>query len=143
MKAHFLLLSFLLFGLIAKGQGVVVQGQSECTVAGSQHGATIQFESRTLWGLGIFYQAELGNGHETYIPKDTFLGMLVQAPLATAKRISFFAMLRAGFVNENFVVLVPGLETRVHISPRFGTAFGMSMRMGYAAVSGKLFVKVF
>lgn len=132
-----------MFCLNAGAQNMVVQTQSEYTVAGVQHGAMLQYETASQWGLGVFYQTEFASGEEEFDPGSTFMGARLQAPLAKARHMSFFAVLRAGLVNDNFVAIVPGLETRVHISQRFGTAFGMGMRMGYASVSGKVFVKMF
>lgn len=139
----FIFLFFFLSSLVAGAQSMVVQTQSEWTVAGIQHGFSVGYETRSSWALGVYYQAELEKADEDNITEDDFRGLYVQAPLAKAERLSFFALLRAGLVNNHFVAIAPGLETRVHISRRFGTAFGMGLRMGYASVSGRLFVKMF
>lgn len=143
MKRYILVIAFFSFGMNVEAQNMVVQTQSEYTVGGLQHGASLQYETASQWGLGVFYQTELEIREEAYDPGSTFLGVLLQAPLAKTQRLSFFALLRTGLVNDRFVAVVPGLETRVHISHRFGTAFGMGMRMGYPSLSGKLFVKMF
>lgn len=143
MKAYFLLATFVLLCPAVQAQNLVVQTESEYTVAGMQHGGSLQYETASQWALGFFYQAEFEIADEAQQPGSAFLGARLQAPLAKTQRMSFFAILRGGLINDNFVALVPGLETRVHIGRRFGTAFGMSMRMGYASISGKLFVKMF
>ncbi|MDV3309593.1 MAG: hypothetical protein LOY03_12330 [Cyclobacteriaceae bacterium] len=143
MKAVVILVSFFLFRLVASAQSMMVQTQSEWTVAGIQHGISVGYETKSSWGLGVYYQAELEKEHEDNITRDDFRGLYLQAPVVKADRLSFFALVRAGFVNNHFVAIAPGLETRVHITRRLGTAFGMGLRMGYASVSGRLFVKMF
>lgn len=143
MKAVAFLVSFFLSSLVANAQNMVVQTQSEWTVAGIQHGFSVGYETRSSWGLGVYYQAELEKESEDNITRDDFRGLYLQAPIMKAERLSFFALLRAGLVNNHFVAIAPGLETRVHITRRIGTAFGMGLRMGYASVSGRLFLKMF
>src|SRR5690606_11343968 len=143
MKAIVTVVSFFLFSLVASGQNLVVQTQSEWTVAGIQHGLSVGYETRSSWGLGVYYQAELERESEDNVVRDDFQGIYLQAPVAKAEKLAFFALLRAGFANNNFVAIAPGPETRVHISSRLGTAFGMGLRMGCASVSGRLFVKMF
>lgn len=143
MKAIVIATNFFLFSLVASGQNMVVQTQSDWTVAGIQHGFSVGYETRSSWGLGVYYQAELEKENEENITRDDFRGVYLQAPVVKADKLAFFALLRAGLANNNFVAIAPGLETRVHISRRLGTAFGMGLRMGCASVSGRLFVKMF
>ena len=143
MKAVIVFASFFLSGLVASAQSMTVQTQSEWTVAGIQHGLSVGYETRSSWGLGVYYQAELEKESEDNVTRDDYRGIYLQAPVAKAERLSFFALLRAGFANNHFVAIAPGLETRVHISQRLGTAFGIGLRMGYASVSGRLFLKMF
>jgi hypothetical protein len=143
MKASVIVAIFFLFSLVASGQNMVVQTQSEWTVAGIQYGLSVGYETRSSWGLGVYYQAELEKVNAENLTRDDFRGVYLQAPVAKAEKLFFFALLRAGFANNNFVAIAPGLETRVHISRRMGTAFGMGLRMGSASVSGRLFLKMF
>jgi hypothetical protein len=69
--------------------------------------------------------------------------MLMQAPIAKSERLAFLVNLRAGFVNEKFLVIVPSVETRVHISSRIGVTVGTGLRMGYPSLSVKTFIKLF
>lgn len=135
-----------LFGLTLStthAQELVGYLQSEVTVAGTQYGSSIIYETRSAWGGGVFYQSEIKSRPEQIPSKETFMGFVAQAPLAKSKRITFLGQLRAGLANNQFVVIVPGLETKLNITSRFGTSFGMSMRMGYPSLSGKIFVSLF
>ncbi|HEX5170857.1 MAG TPA: hypothetical protein VFW11_16900 [Cyclobacteriaceae bacterium] len=143
MKKYILSSLFVTFLMSADAQDIVTYVQTECTVAGSQYGSSVMYETRSKWSVGIFYQAELATRSEDYSGKDNFLGLTFQAPLAKSKKLSFFGQLRSGLVNSQFVVVVPGLETRLNLTPRLGTAFGMSLRMGYPSVSGKIFLSLF
>lgn len=131
----------LLTTVSAKAQGILLFPQTEKTVAGYQYGAALLAENKKLWGIGAFYQAGINSQGEMQ-PKDPFYGVMISAPVMKTDKVSFFGTLRAGFVNEDYAVVVPGLETRLSVTNRIGASFGMGLRMGYPSVSGKLFIKI-
>jgi hypothetical protein len=118
-------------------QQVMLSVQTEYTVAGAQYGASSMYETKKLLGGGVFYQTDVKAPAEG-LAKNTYYGVQVQVPLAKAERLNFFGTLRGGLVNEKFVVVVPGLETRINAGKHFAVSFGMSLRMNYPAVSSKL-----
>lgn len=127
---------------LAFGQDLVSALQVEYTVAGLQYGGSLMYEAKSKLGLGFFYQAPIGSLEDAHI-KDQFYGVITQIPLAKSEKILFAANLRAGLVNDQFLVVVPGLETNINISKRIGIAFGMSLRMNYPSVSTKITLKLF
>lgn len=142
-RNFYLTFLFSLAVFAAGAQEIVTYLQTELTVAGSQFGSSFIYETKSKWGVGVFYQSEIKSSPEQVPSKETFMGFVGQAPLAKSKRITFLGHVRAGLANNQFVVVIPGLETKLNITPRFGTSFGMSMRMGYPSLSCKVFVSLF
>lgn len=129
----------------ANAQKLVMQTGVEKTVAGFEYGAFLSYETKRMWALGTFYQTGLtrNNPEGNFVPKNNFYGMMIQAPIAKSERLAFLANVRTGFVNEKFLVIVPSVETLVHISSRIGVTIGTGLRMGYPSLSVKTFIKLF
>lgn len=140
---------------VASSQNFLIYSGVEKTVSGNQYGTSMLLETYRLWAVGVFYQASLGRvGSESLVYSNPFYGMIFQAPLAKNDRISFFATLRTGLVNDDFYVMVPSLETRIDLSrqtskrmpkpnsSRYGICIGTGFRYGYPSISGKVFLKL-
>lgn len=144
MKAILIILSTVLY-LSAGAQNMVLQSGAEKTVAGIQLYTSASAESKTLWALGMFYQAGVGR----YGPEQNasiakpFYGILLQVPLIRSERIALLANLRSGFVDEKFFIITPSLETRIKLSARTGLSVGSGFRMGQPSLQAKAFIKIF
>jgi len=123
-------------------QSMLLSALTEYTVAGPQYGVSMMYESKKQLGAGVFYQMDVNLPLETKT-KNTFYGGQFQIPIAKAEKLSFYATLRCGLVNDTFVVVVPGVETSIKAGKRLRIGFGMSLRMNYPSVSGKLSWKLF
>ena len=122
-----------------RGQGIQLSVGVEKTATRCLYGGDLTFESKGKWGLGAFYQAGVPNeAMESLKLNDAFYGLSLQVPLAKSQKINFFATLRMGLVNENFFVVVPGLETRIKTWRKLSTTFGMGYRVGYPSIGLKL-----
>ena len=135
----------LIVNLYGNAQDLVLQLGAEKTVSGNQFDASAGVELKKLFALGGFYQSDLkkqsteGSSAAGY----TFYGLFMQLPIVKCERIAFFANIRAGLAEHRFLVMVPALETRYEITPRYGVGFGSSIRMGYPSLYGRLFIKPF
>lgn len=131
--------------LIVAAQQVVFQSGIEKTVSNIEYTARVGFELKSLFGIGGFYQAGLQRGTESNSLNrvNPFFGGFLQVPVAKSERLAFLINVRAGIVNENFFAVVPGVETRVHLSPRVGFSVGSALRHGHASFSTRLFLKMF
>jgi hypothetical protein len=129
-------------GVTIKAQELVVAILAESTVAGPQYGGTLAFELKNKLGIGAMWQTELSRESETAIPHQLY-GGYIQVPIAKSEKIALLANVRVGFSDEKYLVVIPGLETRLSITKRLGVAFGMGMRMNYPAISGKIFTTIF
>jgi hypothetical protein len=142
MKSSGIALCLLFTSLIAGGQNLVVSVQAESTVAGPQYGPTVMYESKNAFGIGAFFQQNALPSRETG-QISSFYGSHLQVPLVRDSKILFFAVLRGGIANKQFVVIVPGVETRLNVTKRLATGLSASMRMGYPALSARLILKCF
>lgn len=131
--------------LLVAAQQVVLQSGIEKTVSNIEYTARVGFELKSLFGIGGFYQAGLQQGTESNSLNrvNPFFGGFLQVPVAKSERLAFLINVRAGIVNENFFAVVPGVETRVHLSPRVGFSVGSALRHGHASFSTRLFLKMF
>lgn len=137
-------LALLIFTTLAlQAQSLRLAAGVEKTVAGSQYSSTLLFQIKSKWGLGAFYQTGLQKLPEGIVKKDPFYGGVLFAPLTRTEKITFYATLRCGVVNEKFLVVIPGLETQVRIFNRVEASFGMGYRMGYPSLSARVFTRIF
>lgn len=143
MKTTIITSCLLLVSLIElRSQNLLTAAQVEYTVAGVQFGGLMMFETKKQFGSGFFYQTNRLNSSKELSTKN-YYGIQLQVPLVKSSRLLFAATMRAGFVQDKFFVVVPGLETRVSIRKRFAMGWGMSLRMNYPSISTKLIIKLF
>ena len=140
----FFLIGICLTILPASGQTLHASFGLEKTAKRALYGGTLMVENRKKFGVGIAYQASIMNkGSENVKLSDIFYGAAIQAPIAKSEKIDFFATVRVGFVNQNFLVALPGLETRIKTWRYLSTIFSMGYRVGYPSVGLKLSHPVF
>lgn len=139
MDKNTVVLIALLFTIQAQSQNIVVVPGVEQTVTGMQYSVTGIAFTKKLWGAGAFYQNSIRSGEtsSTY----SFVGMILYAPIVNTQRIQFFGTVRTGVINKQFVTIVPGVETHIPVSKRFGCIIGTGYRMGYPSLSAKLYWK--
>lgn len=129
-------------GTAGFGQHALVSAYAETTVSGAEYGAGVAFESKSMWGLGGFLQQGFQHVDENTSPA-RFYGLHLHAPVARDKKLAFFATLRTGLVNDKFVVVVPGFETRMNVSGRLTASVGGAMRKGYPSLSARIGFRIF
>ncbi len=141
MKTTLIIFLLALIGSKANGQRLLTAAYAEYTVAGVQYGGMATWATERQWGAGIFYQSSLQTTENSNIKK--YYGLMLQVPIVRASKLLLTGTLRSGIVNDQFLVIVPGLETKVDLGKKIAVAFGMSVRMNYPAVSSKFIIKLF
>jgi N-acetylneuraminic acid mutarotase len=137
-----ILFEVLFFVVAANAQRVSLVPTVEKTVAGNQYGALLMFQTKKLWSVGGFYQASLTRTGEGVQTSNPFYGISVNAPLVRAGKMNLYANGRFGVVNQNFLVIVPGLETEVRVSRWISVSALMSMRMSYPSAAARISIKL-
>ena len=128
----------------AGAQNLHVSVGVERTAKRALYGGMLMFESQKKFAIGVGYQAGILNeANEDVKLSNIFYGVAFQAPIAKSERIDFFATVRLGFVNENFFVAFPGLETRIKTWRNLSTIFCMGYRVGYPSLGLKFSHPVF
>lgn len=128
----------------AKSQNLHVAVGVEKTARRALYGGALMLENRKKFAIGVAYQANILNEAKKEIRlSDIFYGVAFHAPIAKTEKIDFFATLRVGFVNENFLVALPGLETRIKTWRNLSTIFCMGYRVGYPSLGVKISHPVF
>ena len=125
----------------ASSQQVYIAPSVEKTITGVEYGSGIYYRNRAAFTCGIFYQTGIEPKAETFQRVNPFYGVGASVPLVKCDRMIFNANTRVGFVNKNFLVCVPGLETEIKLFKKISFSVGMSMRRG--AVSANTSLKCF
>ena len=123
-------------------QHLVAGSQMEYTVAGIQTGASVWWINNRQWAAGAFHQVAIWNTGEVN-KGSSFSGLQLAVPVAKGEKIRFVGLVRGGLANERFFIVVPGFETQLAIGKRAGFACGMSFRMGYPALTSRVYIKLF
>lgn len=125
------------------GQHFSLSPLVEQTIAGTQYGSMLSFDTKRDWSLGAFWQTGIARQHETTNLRNVFYGAATGVPLVRSSTINFSAMLRFGLVNKNFFVVAPGVETSINISERFKIGIGTSIRMQRISASARIAFRLF
>ncbi len=142
MKKFILPIIFLSGITAGFGQHALVSVYAETTVAGPEYGIAAAFESKGAWTFGAFMQRGAANYEERTVDQ-TFCGAELRAPLMRSERLALLATLRAGLVNEKFVAIAPGFETRMTVLPRLVVSAGGAMRKGYPSLYARVGMRIF
>jgi hypothetical protein len=135
----FLAALFLQFSRVFS-QHLIMAAQTEYTVSGYQHGGAMAYETKKLWAAGAFYQTQFMTVKEGY--RHYLYGGYFQFPIVRSDKISLLGTLRGGMANSKFVVIIPGLETRITLRKRFSLGLGMSLRINYPSLSLRLIFRI-
>lgn len=145
MKTFLYISVILLVNLIhsnADGQHIFVAPVIETTIIGAQYGGSCGFMNKKGAYLAAFYQKNRTSSEVWPSYSIHVYGLLVSAPIITADKLTFAANLRTGISNDNFLVFIPGIETRISIKQWLQPVVGVSSRYGHAAISASLLLKL-
>lgn len=143
MRTLLFVSAFLVFApQFGSAQYLVAGSQLEYTVAGIQTGASMWWVNKKQWSAGVFHQVAIWNAGEGN-KGSSFTGLQLAVPVVKGEKIRFVGLVRGGLANERFFIVVPGFETQLAIGKRAGFACGMSFRMGYPALTSRVYVKLF
>lgn len=110
-------LFFLIFSCITllSGQETQLQTYYTNTVIGHQYGYGFRYMNSKAYGMGIFYQSTINwdqsEGRSSY----PFWGLELILPLKKCGGLQFSLTPKIGYVNNQFLVFVPEVETTLRI----------------------------
>lgn len=139
-----LVVILLSFSATIQAQTLVLSTGIEKTVADTESQFMMGYQSKKQWAIGTFYQNSLNNfTNENNREQSYWYGAFTTLSIAKSEKVSFYAMVRGGLMNEQFVVLVPSLETKIKISKWLAVGVASSYRQGYPAFSIKTQISLF
>jgi hypothetical protein len=124
------------------GQHIMPALTLEKNVAGSEYGASIIYQTKSLLSFGAFYQTGLHFKTEGIRTQKNFTGAVLNIPIARSENINFYVQSRFGFVNERFFVITPGVETELHLLGNVWLNVGGGLRMTYPSFMIKISFKI-
>ncbi|MBL0745823.1 hypothetical protein [Chryseolinea lacunae] len=127
---------------MAFSQHVVAGPVGESTIAGVQVGASVSYLSKREFSLGVFFVKSASRSDAWSTPHVVFYGVHTAVPLMRTSKIVFSGTFRAGLSNQQFVVVVPGAETRLMTNRRVQLVSSVAWRYGHAALGAALLLKL-
>ncbi len=118
----------------------------ETTIAGTESQFMLGYENKKQWSAGSFYQAKMMMKPFTIESSNTstsWYGIYLNAPMIRTQKVSVYAQLRTGLVDQKFIVLVPSLETKMKLTKSISATVGSSFRHTYPAFLLRLNVSLF
>ncbi len=133
---------FILIGATFSGSAQTLTGQTylQNTIMGLQKGIGLRVQSDKGLGLGMVYQSNLNRKSEGLNEAYSFYGIETIIPLTKCGNMRFFLTPKAGFVSEDFFVLIPEVETEIKITNTFSAAITAGIRARESATGIKLLV---
>lgn len=137
-----LILLFLIFCLKLCGNAQVFTGQTylQNTVMGLQKGFGVRIQTNKGLGIGLVHQSNLSSTMEGINEKYPFYGIETIVPLTKCGNMRFFFTPKAGFVNEDFFVIIPEVETEIKLTDTFSAAITAGIRARESAVGAKVLI---
>lgn len=137
-----LIICTLILGASLTGSAQTLTGQAylQNTVMGLQKGFGLRVQTNKGLGIGLVHQLNLKSTKEGVDEKYPFYGIETIVPLTKCGNMRFFLTPKAGFVNEDFFVLIPEVETEIKITERFSAAITAGIRARESSTGIKLLV---
>jgi hypothetical protein len=138
-----LLIFSLLLGALVNGsqaqQGISGQVFVQQTVMGVQKGYGLRYTANRL-GVGVVYQSSEQISFESSIDNYPFYGVEGLVKLRDCGDINVLFAPKIGMVNQQFLVIIPEVETQVSINRFITLGLGAGIRARQASTSFKLLI---
>ncbi len=134
-----IILFFVMAGVTqGRSQGIQAETYVQLSAIGTQPGVALRWVNQKGWGLGGFYQSNKAFDFEGRLSNRSFSGLDFVVPIITCEKLALSGSLKAGFVNNQFLVVTPEINTQVSIARSWSLALGAGYRVGQPAVSAKV-----
>ena len=139
-KLIILLILIICMKVCGNAQTLTGQAYLQNTVMGLQKGYGLRVQTNKGLGIGLIHQSNLKSTVEGVDEKYPFYGIETIVPLTRCGNMRFFLAPKAGFVNQDFFVLIPEVETEIKITERFSAAITAGIRARESSTGIKLLV---
>jgi hypothetical protein len=114
----------------------MVGPMAETTSAGLQVGGVAGFMGKKQFSIGGFYLSSISRAQSDLATTVRIYGVFAAIPLVRATKIVFSINGRLGISNDQFLVVVPGFDTRIQLSRWAHVSLGAGWRYGKPALNG-------
>ncbi|WP_425390703.1 hypothetical protein [Ekhidna sp.] len=137
-----IIISVLLIGAKFSATAQTLTGNAflQNTVMGLQKGFGLRAQTEKGLGLGMIFQSNLKSTKEGLDEKYPFYGVETVIPVTKCGNMRLFLTPKAGFVNEDYFILIPEVETEIRITDMFSAAITAGIRARESATGVKLLV---
>lgn len=143
MKKLFVILWFVSLAFLVNGQTLSLETFVQESAIGMQKGYSIHYVNRKGWALGTVFQSTDGFTTESNGTNYPFYGIEARLPIQNCGRLRLQFAPKLGFVNRDFLVFLPELQTEYLVTNSLGLGMGAGIRVREAAVSFKVFFQPF
>ena len=140
MKKYFIALILLFGSTFMFGQNISGQAFVEQTVMGFQKGYGLRFQTAKGLGVGILFQSNGKLSNESSGSNYPFYGIETIVPLAKCNNMRFFLSPKLGFVNKNFLVLIPQVETEIKLTKNLSLGVTAGLRARESSTGAKVII---
>lgn len=124
-------------------QNIEAQVFVQKTIVGIQKGYSIRNVNNKGVKFGVFHQStknlSFNEGERNY----PYTGAEISYPISNCGKIKLYANLKAGLLNNQFIVAIPEFETSIRINKFLNTSIATSIRAGEAAMAIKVSINPF
>lgn len=124
----------------AIAQRFSAQALVQKTIMGVQTGYGLRWQAHSDWGAGVLLQSVGKPSLEAQNGNYPFYGIEALVPLASCGKMSFLLSPKAGFVNENYFLLIPEVETTILLHKVVSIAFTAGLRARESAIGSKVLI---
>ncbi|MEP1094103.1 MAG: hypothetical protein ABJG78_03285 [Cyclobacteriaceae bacterium] len=136
---QYLIISILLVGShLTVAQTISGQAFAEQTVMGFQKGYGLRYQTSKGLGIGVLFQSNGKLSMETADGNYPFYGIETILPITSCNNMRFFISPKIGFVNQDFLVLIPQVETEIKVTNSLSVGITTGLRARQSSAGGKV-----
>jgi len=132
-----------LASLSLKAQNISFEVYAQESRIGLQRGYGVFLANSKGMAIGPVFQSTDGISTETNLTNYPFIGAEARFPIETCGKLRILFATKAGFLNRDFFVVLPEVQTEYLITNTLGVGLGAGIRVREAAISFKTFFQPF
>ena len=135
-------ISLLFLGCPSFSQALEASLSAQKTVIGTHKGIGLKYNIKNNWALGLIYQAyELPN-QERSGSSQNLKAIVLQMPIKKCEEINVLFQVQIGHIDDQFMVILPAVETQFKVLQHLWAGLNMSYRYGHPAIGARCIFKL-
>lgn len=138
----FLLITASFYIRTCGAQNFIIGPMAESTAAGLQGGVVSGFIGKKQFSMGGFYLASIGRTQSDLVAPVRIYGVFAGIPIVKSSNLVFNVNGRVGISNDQFLVVIPGFDTRIRLTNWANVDLGAAWRYGRPAISAAMIIRI-